>query len=188
MNEKPSPPVLKMIDLSTEIFHANGRTYFIQDSLSVNRYEIFLKMQPELGFNTTFNKMAESFNRIVELMSDNVVTGGVIKEVIEIGVNQVSAIKHFDENRAPLMLYFCTLFCNHQDEDLAVWDRRLAHLKIEDWRKEGIAIQNFFLLAQKSLAGFSQNYQHQLAELSGLHREMIAIQKAPIDIDSPNPG
>ena len=45
---------LKIIDFSSKKFVCGGRTFYIQDSLSFNRYRELQRLSIEFGFSRTF--------------------------------------------------------------------------------------------------------------------------------------
>jgi hypothetical protein len=51
------------------------------------------------------------------------------------------------------------LFINTEDEDATIWNQDLMNAKIEDWKIEGIAIQDFFQFALNSVNGFIGIYK-----------------------------
>ena len=64
------------------------------------------------------------------------------------------------------MLLFCTLFINREDEDITVWDERLAMAKIEDWKKAGLSMSLFFSFTKTALPQYKKIYELQ-AGLTG---------------------
>ena len=49
---------LKQLDLDATTFEAKGKTYFVKDSLSVERFRWFEKYQVDFGFGRTYDSIA----------------------------------------------------------------------------------------------------------------------------------
>ena len=124
---------LKKIDLSQSSFEANGVTYYIKDTLSVERYRWFEKYQVTFGFAREFKQIYDMLVKSVDLANKgkgleawNIIFN--LKE--EIGKNNL-------DNRMHNGMYICALFIVEENEDLTSWDEQLANKKIDNWNKEG---------------------------------------------------
>ena len=109
---------LKKIDLSQSSFDANGVTYYIKDTLSVERYRWFEKYQVTFGFAREFKQIYDMLVKSVDLANKgkgleawNIVFN--LKE--EIGKNNL-------DNRMHNGMYICALFIVEENEDLTSWD------------------------------------------------------------------
>lgn len=156
MNDDRS--VVKRIDLSKDRFIANGKTYYMQpDQLTIERYQEYERLGLEMGFGVSYRDIYQTLSESYKALT----TGNSIMEshrkAADLLVNQMSAIKEQGENRIPLHVMFCTLFCNTPGEDLTTWNKQLANDKIEDWKIEGLSAFDFFQLAASSLIGFNES-------------------------------
>lgn len=164
-------PELKRIDRKSGTFPATmeGKpvTFFVQDFLSVDRYIKYLQLLPELTYGVTFKEMHEKLMRIYELATHGNDVIGAFHQIATEAFNQISAIKNFDDTRFPKILEFCALFINYSGEDITIWDDRVAKLKIDAWRKEGYAMNDFFFFAFNAVQGFKTAYQSLVSEEEG---------------------
>src|SRR5690606_6843907 len=81
------------------------------------------------------------------------------KDACEQLINGMKGIdKLTDEPDEHETLLFCTLFVVRKDEDLSIWDERLAVEKIADWSKEGLPMTLFFSLAKSAIIQYQENY------------------------------
>ena len=141
---------LKKLDLSQSSFEANGLTYYIKDTLSVERYRWFEKYQVTFGFAREFKQIYDMLNKSVDLANKgkgleawNIIFN--LKE--EIGKNNL-------DNRMHNGMFICALFIVEDGEDLTAWDEQLANKKIENWNKEGYDVNSFFQLAANLVTGY----------------------------------
>ena len=141
---------LKQIDLTQSSFIANGVTYFIKDSLSVERYRFFEKYQVTFGFAREFKQIYDLLVQSVDLANKgkgleawNIVFN--LKE--QIGKNNL-------DNRHHNGMYICALFIVTETEDLTTWDEHIADVKIANWNKEGYDVNSFFRLAANLVTGY----------------------------------
>ena len=58
---------LKQIDLNATQFQANGKTYVVKDSLSVERYRWFEKYQIDFGFGRSYKSIADALKKSIDL-------------------------------------------------------------------------------------------------------------------------
>ena len=107
---------LKTLDPQARFFDANGKTYYIETKLSIERYAEFQILEKEAGFGTTFEsfygQVAEAYQDLQTLKAadasvklHNVLTGCADLE-----------------RKQPTLLKICALFMNTQDEDRATID------------------------------------------------------------------
>lgn len=141
---------LKQIDLSQSSFVANGVTYYVKDTLSVERYRHFEKYQVTFGFAREFKQMYDLLKKSVDLANK-----GKGLEAWNIIFNLMEEVGKNDlDNRMHNGMYICALFIVEENEDLTVWDEQLANKKIENWNKEGYDVNNFFRIAANLVNGY----------------------------------
>lgn len=147
--EQKQPKKPKNIDMTKPSFMANGKEYFIQTHLSIARFCEFQILEKEVGFSMTFAKVFKEINEITEIMNEaKFVDCAVRLDNLRRGVAKL-------EDKEPSVLKLCTLFINTIDEDPSFWNNDLMTVKIEDWKAEGIDIQDFFQFALSTLNGFT---------------------------------
>lgn len=150
MENQNSP---KRIDLTKPSFIANGTEYFVQSILSISRFCEFQILEKELSFSMSFQNVFNEINEATELMNEvRFVEVAVKLDNLRRGIAKL-------EEKEPTALKICTLFINTKDEDLATWNNDLMTKKIEDWKAEGIAIQDFFQFALNTVNGFIDTYK-----------------------------
>lgn len=148
----------KRIDFSSPTLEANGNTYKIVKELSINRFRELEKLEIEAfyGFDAQgmFDKLKNTWN---DLNKSKVADATVkIYQLMEGMADKV-------DKREPVMLRICSLFLIKDGENVNEWNEELANEKIEDWSKEGYAIDDFFSLAASLVPGFIKNYEEVLA-------------------------
>ena len=165
--EAPPGPQLKHIDMSTAKFTANGTTYYIQSRLSLARYVEYLKLSNEISFNTDFEGMYSTLNKIFEAASHGNDLIEANHKARELAYNQINAIVDFTNREHPTVLRFCALFINAEEEDINKYDDRVIDHKVEDWTEEGLAIDDFFYLAANFIPSFRDTFRNHAQKQEG---------------------
>lgn len=161
MNQSKQP---KRIDLNKGSFTANGTEYFVQSNLTVSRFCEFQILEKELAFSMSFESVFREINEACEMMNEvRFVDVAVKLDNLRRGVAKL-------EEKEPTALKICTLFINTKDEDVAEWNNDIMTRKIEDWKAEGIAIQDFFQFALNSVGGFINTYTKMSEVISGVKK------------------
>jgi hypothetical protein len=156
---------LKHIDFKEKEFEANGRKYYVQlDGISIGRFMHYETLVNKVTFGTDFMGMFETLKRIYVSATDGMNVLKALKDIGDLSYNQMAVIKDHNESKFNQTILLCTLFLNRSDEDLTTWDERLASDKIEDWKAEGIDMNDFFLLALRQIEGFREAYWSPLLE------------------------
>ena len=145
------------IDLNQGSFTANGKIYKVQSVLSITRFCEFQILEKEIAFSMTFKNVFDEINEACELF-DEARSFGEIAEARTKLDNLRRGIAKLEEKQ-PTALKLCALFINTEDEDATIWNQDLMNAKIEDWKIEGIAIQDFFQFALNSVNGFIGIYK-----------------------------
>lgn len=152
----------KRIDMTKPSFMANGKEYFITSHLTVGRYCEYQILEKEVGFSMNFDKVFKEINEITELMNDvKFVECAVRLDNLRRGIAKL-------QDKEPSVLKLCTLFINTKDEDPSTWNNDVMTTKIEDWKIEGIDIQDFFSLALSSVNGFIDIYGQMSNKISAI--------------------
>lgn len=158
-----SQPTFKRINIETGKFQANGRTYYVQQALSVIRYVEYQKLSNEVAFGTSFEGVHKSLTQAFQAINSGSDILGGIHKCREVLYNQINAIVDFHKRQHPPVLRLCALFINAEDEDTSQYDERMVQQKIEDWLKEGILIDDFFFLAANFIPTFKDSFRAQSA-------------------------
>lgn len=147
---------LKKVDiLSDGKFTANGKTYFLEPEISIERYKMQNKLELEIGYSTTFKKHYKGLNDLYALLNNMKLVDASIKlrDVME-SMNRMD-----DQNNHHPILKYCTLILNTENEDRRIVDEKVMADKIEDWEKEGIPISCFFVVVLHSVNGLLESYR-----------------------------
>lgn len=150
-------------------FEANGNKYHSTQTMSIDRYIEFDRLQAHVGFGNDFknlyDKMKESYEHMNKMkMAD----AAVIIHNLMNGIAQ-----NLDKRDHP-SLQMCALFLNREGENAAVFDEDLMAEKINDWKKEGYAMQDFFRLAISFVDGFYDAYEEISQSISALEERVAS--------------
>lgn len=139
-------------------FTANSKAYYVlnvTDQVNVVRMTTFKQclamMYRDEHFQNQLNWLIE-----LEALANTLVTSK--PQLVQL-INKISEAKNKlmdSKNRKWDYAYIaCACFIVRKDEDIKTFDMNLANEKIEDWSKEGIAAEDFFVIA--SLWGLRLN-------------------------------
>lgn len=152
--QKQEREPLKRIDMDAGSFTANGKTYFIEGALTIERYAEFQILEKELAYGLSVKGLYDELKKVIKLLDKlRFVDCGVALTNIVRGIAKV-------EEREPIVLKICALYLNEKDEDRTVINEDMITQKIADWKKEGIDIRDFFTLAFGSVSGFHAIYKN----------------------------
>lgn len=146
--------MLKTIDLKSKEFEANGVMYFIESTLSIERYRKFEEIEIELGYGRSFNEIFDNVRMAMEDINNQKQGEAYVKLY-----NLINGVQQFEMKR-PHVFRYCALFINATDEDRAIITEDMITKKIDDWQKEGLDYQPFFSFALSSLPGFKERYKN----------------------------
>lgn len=143
---------LKRLDLTATSFEANGKIYHLEKTMSIERYAFFQRLELELSYNLSFKQMFDSLAEVYELLNAG--------KLADASVRVYNTMRGFAvlEEKEPYVLKYCALFINETGEDRRVITEDMITAKIEDWQKEGLAIQDFLALALHSIPGYISAY------------------------------
>lgn len=144
---------LKKIDPSLGFFQANGKTYKIEKSLSIERYSFYQRFEIELGYGSSFQDLYGAMSNAYNLLNQG--------KMADASVALYNAMRGFAEleKKEPHVLKYCALFINTDDEDRRVITDDMISAKIKDWQEEGLEVASFFQLALNSIPGFIEAYR-----------------------------
>lgn len=161
----------KQIDFEKPDFQANGKTYFVKQTLSVERYRWFEKYQVDFGFGRTYQSIADALKKAVELGNK-----GKGIEAWNIVLNLIRSIGEGLDKRTNNAMMICALFIVTEDEDLTKWDEQEQAKKIEDWNIEGYEVNSFFQLAANLVQGFIEDLEEILSDTSEMTKVMEQLK------------
>ena len=144
---------LKIIDFKAKQFECDGRMFYIQDSLSFNRYRELQRLSIEFGYSTTFVELFKQIQKAYDYVQTNKNWGDLAVTLY----NLLIGVSNMDNKEDPA-LRMCALFINEADEDVAVFDELKMKDKINCWAKE-LDVTPFFGLAANLVGGWMPAYQ-----------------------------
>jgi hypothetical protein len=165
MKEQDETELLpKRIDFEKGSFTANGTDYFIEGSLSAGRYCEFLVMEKEFSYGLTTQALHDKIEELIVLWKKDEFKAAVMLNDMQRGVLKVT-------ERQPAALKICALFINAKGEDRAVFTNEMLDRKLNDWKAENIAMEDFFSVASNSVNGFLQIYAKLTRNISQMFQE-----------------
>lgn len=144
---------LKTLDFKDKKFECGGRTFYIQDSLSFNRYRELQRLSIMFGFSHTFLDIYKE----IQSCYDNMQTAKNYADVSVTLYNLLAGIAKIEEKEDPA-LQLCALFINEADEDVTIYDELKMKDKISCWAKE-LDVTPFFHLAVSLVDGWLPVYK-----------------------------
>lgn len=160
----------KRIDFTKQSFMANGNEYFIDDTMSIARYAEYQSISPELGYGLS---VPEMFTKVLEI-EQNMNNSQFVKASVILN-DFANGLKSIND-RTPVALKLCALFINRADEDITIVDKRVMDAKFEDWKKEGLAMLDFFTLAVNTIVGLVELYNkltQSISEITGASEKAV---------------
>jgi len=155
---------LKVIDFKEKKFTCGGRTFYVQDSLSFNRFRELQRISIEFGFSTTFVELFKEIQKAYDFVQTNKNWGDLAVTLYNL-LHGVAAI----ENKDAAALRLCALFINESDEDVTVFDEAKMKDKIECWSKE-LDVSPFFHLAASLVDGWMPAYNITIRNTSSVEK------------------
>jgi len=132
----------------------NPRKYYIHDTLSVARYEIFEDVHMLLAKGRDYGAVFASQKKVHELLNESKVADAAIENY-----NSMMLVKEKIEKRFHPALRLVSLFANLEDEDATKYDEVQMNKKIDDWLAEGYAMNDFFTLAFSFASDILESYK-----------------------------
>ena len=152
---------VKRLNLSEKTFMANGVKYYFSSTMSIDRFMEFERLQAHVGFGKDFKHIYDKLKDCYDHLNKNRLADGAV--IIHNLINGIA--QNLDKREHP-MLQMCALFINREDENVDVYDEDMTAQKIEDWKKEGYSIEDFFQLAFNFVEGFIPAYNEIIQNIS----------------------
>lgn len=148
---------VKILDPNCKEFEANGKTYYKEDTLTIVRWKMWLKLQHKLGWGMSFEEIIKQFRNIYDVCNKPSPEPGM---ACILAYNAMMKVKNVqDDNYVPEIIQMCALFINTKDEDRGTINEAMIREKEADWIKEGISMNSFFLFALGSIPNFIPIYK-----------------------------
>lgn len=145
---------VKQIPIDGTPFQANGKTYYLENDLSIDRWIKMQSLQIELGFGVEFEEMQRNWKSILEMAQKS-----RFADIVIMAHNTVNGISKA-YSREPMILKFCALFFNVEGEDTGIITDSMITAKIEDWKAEGLGIDGFFVFSLGKVNGFAESFKN----------------------------
>lgn len=173
--KQPKQPT--RINFETGRFTANGHEYYIADYLPVGRDLKYSMLVPQLSFGADFQGIFAMLAKFYKLSTEWEVPGKALHQIATDSRNAMEAVKRAgeDKGRVPVYYELCALFINRIDENPAEIDESTVNTKINDWVKEGIPREDFFLLAINSIRGLTQQWLQLQGEVKDADKAMEPV-------------
>lgn len=150
---------LKKLDPAATSFEANGKTYYIETELSIDRFHEYQIYEKEAGFGMSFKSLVEALkDAYLDLNQMKAADASVKLHNVLTGISK-TAEKEF------VLFKICALFMNTADEDRGIINDDMIARKIEDWKE--YEANGFFMQALNTVDGFFQIYNEMHRIISG---------------------
>lgn len=147
----------KRIDFNKNHFECTSgggsRKYYFHDTLSVARYEVFEELEMMVAQGRSFADVYNSQKKIHELLNQSKVADAAIENY-----NSMKMVREKLENRFHPCIRLVALFANEENEDVSIVDDVVMERKMNDWKTEGYAHNDFFQLAFNLVDGMLKAY------------------------------
>lgn len=168
-NLEPNPDfTARRIDFKSKRFEANGHNYIIRDHLTIGRDVYFTNLVPRMVFGADFKSIFDTLATIYTHGTTGDSSLAAISKITTLALNQMEAIKDFQERGYPMYYELCALFINREGEDERTISQDVINAKIKDWEIGGYLKDDFFLLAINSVIDLKNRW----LELQGHLQEM----------------
>lgn len=144
---------LKKVDFSKKEFECGNRKFYVQDSLSFNRYRELQRLSIEFGFSRTFTDLFKDVQKVYGQLQ----TAQNYADAAVTLYNIIAGVSLLDEKNDPA-LTLCALFINEADEDVTVYNENKIKEKIDCWAKE-LDVTPFFHMACSLVDGWMPAYK-----------------------------
>lgn len=152
---------VKRMNFNLPYFEACGIKYHMNKVLSVERWRKFEDLQPLLMFGRSAQDLFNMTKRTYEKYNEGKYADGAV-----LLHNMMLGVKEHLEQRYHPALMITALFFNAEGEDQKTFDEDLMNKKIENWQKEGYAMEDFFTVAFNMVPGFMKIFEDDLKDIS----------------------
>lgn len=150
----------KEFDYKCKEFTANGKKYFVNQKLSIARFEEYQKLEPRLAYGIDFETLFQLIKKQYTLLNDRkFADAAVISHNIMNGIGDLLSDKRTD----PALL-MAALAIVGEGEDPGSFDEQVQLDKIADWRAEGYDMEGFFYFAASTINGLPKAYKEYIMQ------------------------
>lgn len=162
---------LRTIDFSKKYFECDGSKFFVEDTLSFERYQKLEEFSLEFGFSASFADIFKVLRKIWDNHNKlNFADNAVLLH------NLMKGIVDLEQKKSPVSLRICALFINEENEDRTEYNEAKMQSKIDRWGKE-LDINPFFHLAVSLVQGYLSAYEITLRAISERAAEVKGASK-----------
>ena len=158
LDSKDPNKQVKEFDLSTHKWLINGRWYYLLSKMPPRRYVEYLKLLPEVFFNTTFVGLYNTCHKTWQYATSGNDVLGNMHAIAELNFNQMKAVTDFDRLEVPKLFAFCAVIMVREGEDVSKCDENILMDKVQDFMSDTYSTDSFFLLAKHSVPHFIEVY------------------------------
>lgn len=157
---------LKSVDLSQKSFTANGKAYFIENEISIQRsvYAEMAKLELEKGIRV--GSSTDDWQKVYDLANAQ-----KFADIAVLAYNNRRGFKDLLTNTHPI-LKLCACFINEENEDRRYISDDAVTKKVNDWAEEGFTMSGFFMLALTSLKEEVASYKSVTQTISEIIEEL----------------
>lgn len=157
------------IDFEQGVLKTDGHTYYIAESISMDRMMKFEELQCGVAYGHTFVEVHSQLGKLKEyLQTAKFVDSAVV-------LNNLLEALHPDTKAAKkkhYVLQICALFLNEKDEDVKTWNEATINAKIDDWLEAGVDYRDFFQLAVRLVPGLLDVLKETFLTISQMEEAM----------------
>lgn len=153
------------IDFSKKVFECDGEKWYIEDSISFDRYMKLEEIALEFGYSASFVDIFKNLRKMWDLHNQM-----KFAETAVILHNMMKGIVSLEDKKQDAALRICALFINTENEDRAEYNETKMLEKIQRWGKE-CNVRPFFHLAGSVVNGWLPAYSMTLSSFSQLEEK-----------------
>lgn len=126
----------------TRSFEANGRTYIVHESLTVDGFQRLEELRVEIEAGNGVGDMLKLTQKAYDLTNK-----GKLADAAVALYNCLNVQERINDGRPQAWLLALSLFVRPEGADLSTWTESDAAEWIADWTQEGFAVSDLFNLA-----------------------------------------
>lgn len=158
-------------------FKTTNHTYTLltdKTGLPIDRFMQFKKVSVALGFTNDFAGILAEVKGIKDDVFADIKFPQARQQVLSRCAKIEDGIIELSKEKYDYSLMLATAVIVREGDDPKRFNLTVAEEMMEDWRSEGIAIQDFFLLAKQLMPLFNREYQKLKQEKEELSKKILA--------------
>lgn len=160
-----------------------SETFYVEDSISLDRFQWFERFRLELGFGVSFMDLVKMIQSNIDLMERMAQGEKVFTQMATLNYNALNQINDV-ATKEPFAYWLCALFINTKHEDRRWFKEEVMREKIRIWKAAGYDSGFFLKTGLALVVGFSKIYT-EITEMS-FERDQMLSDEHP-DPLNPNP-